>query len=141
MELGEQHVTQLLWKIRSLGLKTGLSLNPPTSISLVEPFLDQIDHLLIMTVNPGFGGQKFIHETLPKIQQANEWKQKRRLAYHIGVDGGIDLGTAKECAEAGADVFVAGTSLFKAHSLKNAVKQMRKVVVKNMGVRNFSLSS
>ena len=141
VELGEQHVTQLLRKIRSLGLKTGLSLNPPTSISLVEPFLDQIDHLLIMTVNPGFGGQKFIHETLPKIQQANEWKQKRRLAYHIGVDGGIDLGTAKECAEAGADVFVAGTSLFKAHSLKNAVKQMRKVVVKNMGVRNFSLSS
>ena len=68
VELGEQ-VTPLLWKIKSLGKRAGLAINPPTAISMVQPFLDQIDSLLVMTVNPGFGGQQFIHEALPKIQQ------------------------------------------------------------------------
>src|SRR5262245_395312 len=68
-ELGE-HVTQLLWKIKSLGKKAGLAINPPTTIAMVQPYLDQIDTLLVMTVVPGFGGQEFIHETLPKVQQA-----------------------------------------------------------------------
>ena len=128
VELGEQ-VTPLLWKIRKLGKKVGLSLNPPTSIGLVQPFLDQIDHLLVMTVNPGFGGQEFIYETLPKIQQANAWRRERNLAYTIGVDGGVNLKTAAECARAGADVFVSGTTLFAAHSLKRAVSKMRKLVL------------
>ena len=128
VELGEQ-VTPLLWKIRKLGKKVGLSLNPPTSIGLVQPFLDQIDHLLVMTVNPGFGGQEFIYETLPKIQQANAWRRERKLAYTIGVDGGVNLKTAAECARAGADVFVSGTTLFAAHSLKRAVSKMRKLVL------------
>lgn len=128
VELGEQ-VTPLLWKIRKLGKKVGLSLNPPTSIGLVQPFLDQIDHLLVMTVVPGFGGQEFIYETLPKIQQANAWRRERNLAYTIGVDGGVNLKTAAECARAGADVFVSGTTLFAAHSLKRAVSKMRKLVL------------
>src|SRR5437016_7709070 len=93
VELGEQ-VTPLLWKIKSLGNKVGLAINPPTSISMVQPFLDQIDSLLIMTVNPGFGGQSFIYETLPKIQQANDWRQAKQLRYSIGVDGGINVNTA-----------------------------------------------
>ena len=63
-------VTPLLWKIKSLGKKVGLAINPPTAIAMVQPYLEQIDSLLVMTVNPGFGGQAFIHETLPKIQQA-----------------------------------------------------------------------
>src|SRR5262249_12724719 len=75
VELGEK-VTPLLWKIRSLGKKVGLVVNPPTAISMVQPYLDQIDHLLIMTVNPGFGGQSFIAETLPKIQQAYAWRRE-----------------------------------------------------------------
>src|SRR6195256_4295963 len=74
VELGDQ-VTPLLWKIRSLGKKVGLAINPPTGISMVQPYLDKIDSLLIMTVNPGFGGQSFIHETLPKIQQAYAWRK------------------------------------------------------------------
>src|SRR3989441_10324469 len=111
VELGEQ-VTALLWKIKSLGKKVGLAINPPTAISLVEPYLDQIDSLLIMTVNPGFGGQSFIYETLPKIQQAAAWRRERQLHYHIGVDGGIDFKTASECAHAGADAFISGTTLF-----------------------------
>lgn len=102
VELDEdERVTPLLWQIRKLGKKVGLSLNPPTSINLVQPYLDQIDHLLVMTVNPGFGGQEFIYETLPKIQQASAWRRDRNLKYTIGVDGGVNLKTAAECARAG----------------------------------------
>lgn len=129
VELDEdERVTPLLWQIRKLGKKVGLSLNPPTSINLVQPYLDQIDHLLVMTVNPGFGGQEFIYETLPKIQQASAWRRDRNLKYTIGVDGGVNLKTAAECARAGGDVFVSGTTLFAAHSLKHAVAKMRNIV-------------
>lgn len=124
-------VPQLLWKIKSLGKKVGLAVNPPTSIAEVQPYLDKIDLLLVMTVNPGFGGQSFIHECLPKIQQAETWRRERKLNYRIEVDGGITNQTAAECARAGADTFVAGTSLFGAHSLKAAVKKMRKIVQDN----------
>jgi ribulose-phosphate 3-epimerase len=130
VELGEA-VTPLLWKIRSLGKKVGLSINPPTDIALIKPYLDKIDHLLIMTVNPGFGGQEFIYETLPKIEQANSWRFQRSLPFTIGVDGGVNFKTVAECARAGADVFVAGSALFAAHSLKQAVAKMRKIVEGN----------
>jgi len=123
-------VHSLIWKIRSLGKEVGLGLNPPTSMKAVEPFLHEIDSLLIMTVNPGFGGQDFITETLPKIQQARAWRREKNLHYRIVVDGGINLRTAAECAHAGADVFVAGTSLFGEHSLKTAIRKMRVVVEK-----------
>jgi ribulose-phosphate 3-epimerase len=127
VELGEQ-VPALIWKIKSLGKKVGLAVNPPTPISLVQPFLDKIDLLLVMTVNPGFGGQEFIHETLPKIQQAEAWRREKKLPYRISVDGGINNQTAAECARVGADTFVAGTSLFGARSLKVAINRMRKIV-------------
>ncbi len=130
VELGEK-VPQLLWKIRSLGKKVGLAVNPPTAITAAQPYLDQIDLLLVMTVNPGFGGQSFIHECLPKIQQAETWRRERKFNFHIEVDGGINLQTAAECARAGADTFVAGTSLFGARSLKTAVKKMRKIICEN----------
>ena len=131
VELGEQ-VTPLLWKIKSLGAKVGLVINPPTAISMVQPYLSQIDSLLIMTVNPGFGGQSFIHETLPKIQQAYAWRRELKLNYHIGVDGGINFATATECAQAGADAFISGTGLFGQRSLKVAIKKMRKLVAENI---------
>jgi ribulose-phosphate 3-epimerase len=127
VELGDK-VPQLLWKIKSLGKKVGLAINPPTAITAVRPFLDQIDLLLVMTVNPGFGGQSFIHECLPKIQQADAWRREKNLTYHLEVDGGINSQTAAECARAGADAFVAGTSLFGAHNLKAAVTKMRRSV-------------
>jgi len=130
VELGAQ-VTPLLWKIKSLGKKVGLAINPPTAITEIQPYLDKIDLLLVMTVNPGFGGQEFIHETLPKIQQAEAWRRERKLPYRICVDGGINNQTAAECARAGADAFVAGTSLFRAHNLKAAVAKMRKIVNAN----------
>jgi ribulose-phosphate 3-epimerase len=127
VELGEQ-VAPLIWKIKSLNKKVGLAINPPTAIAEVQPYLDQIDLLLVMTVNPGFGGQEFIHETLPKIQQADAWRHERKLSYRISVDGGINFQTAAECARAGADTFVSGTTLFQAHNLRAAVKRMRQVV-------------
>jgi ribulose-phosphate 3-epimerase len=130
VELGEQ-VGPLIWKIKNLGKKVGLAVNPLTDISKVESFLDKIDLLLVMTVNPGFGGQEFIHETLPKIQQAEAWRREKKLAYRISVDGGVNFQTAAECARAGADTFVAGTSLLGARSLKVAVNKMRKIVNAN----------
>ncbi|HEY1789125.1 MAG TPA: ribulose-phosphate 3-epimerase, partial [Verrucomicrobiae bacterium] len=130
VELDAQ-VGPLIWKIKNLGKKAGLAVNPSTPISLAQPFLDKIDLLLVMTVNPGFGGQEFIHETLPKIQQAEAWRRQWKLSYRISVDGGINHETAAECARAGADTFVAGTSLFGARSLKAAVTKMRKIVNQN----------
>lgn len=127
VELGEQ-VASLIWKIKSLGKKVGLAVNPPTAIAEVQPYLDQIDLLLVMTVNPGFGGQEFIHETLPKIQQAEAWRRERKLPYRISVDGGINFETAAECARVGADTFVAGTSLFRQHNMCAAVKKLRHIV-------------
>ncbi len=127
VELGDA-VLPLIWEIKKLGKKVGLSINPPTDISLVKPYLDKIDHLLVMTVNPGFGGQEFIYETLPKIQQVNTWRREKHLHYTVGVDGGVNFKTVAECARAGADVFVSGSALFAAHSLKQAVAKMRKLV-------------
>ena len=127
VELGEQ-IPSLIWKIKALGKKVGLAVNPPTAIASVQPYLDQIDLLLVMTVNPGFGGQEFIHECLPKIQQAEAWRREGKLPYRIEVDGGINNQTAAECARVGADTFVAGTSLFGQRSLKGAINKMRKII-------------
>ncbi len=125
-ELGEQ-VPALIWKIKSLGLKVGLAVNPPTPVTMAQPYLTMIDLLLVMTVNPGFGGQSFIYETLPKVQQADRWRRELNLSYRVEVDGGVNFETVGECAKAGADTFVSGTTLFKAPSLKRAVARMRKL--------------
>jgi ribulose-phosphate 3-epimerase len=127
VELGEPAVTPLLWKIKSLGVRVGMVINPPTSVALIQPYLEQIDNLLVMTVNPGFGGQPFIHETLTKVQQAAAWRREKGLAYRIGVDGGVDFQTAPECAQAGADTFISGTTLLRQRSLGRAVRKMRKL--------------
>src|SRR3954467_1389081 len=129
VELADR-VSSLLWKIRSLGMKVGLAINPPTTITNVMPFLDQIDQLLIMTVNPGFGGQPFISEMLPKIQQAYDWRKEKGLEYRIEVDGGITQETAVECARSGADAFVSGTALFRQRQFGRAVQKMRQAVIK-----------
>jgi ribulose-phosphate 3-epimerase len=131
VELGPDKVDALIWKIRSLGKKVGLAVNPPTNISAVEPYLTKIDLLLVMTVNPGFGGQSFIEECLPKVQQAFAWREEKKLGYRIEVDGGINFEKAAECARAGADTFVSGTGLFGKRNLKAAVKKMREIVGQN----------
>jgi ribulose-phosphate 3-epimerase len=127
VELGGQ-VVPLMWKIRSLGCQIGLAINPPTSMSALEPHLERVDSVLIMTVNAGCGGQEFITECLTKIQQAAAWRDKLGLNYRIAVDGGIDVNTAASCAAAGADTFISGAGLFARKNLKAAVLKMRKSV-------------
>ena len=100
--------------IRDHGCRAGLALNPGTPIEAVEPFLGQVDLILVMTVQPGFGGQHFREDVLPKIATVDRWRNDRHLDLRIEVDGGIDLQTARLCRQAGADTFVAGTSFFAA---------------------------
>ncbi len=100
--------------IRSHGCKVGLALNPGTPVEAVEPFLAEVDLVLVMTVQPGFGGQAFRDDTLPKIARVDSWRRERRLDLRIEVDGGIDLATGALCRSKGADTFVAGTSFFRA---------------------------
>jgi len=111
--------------IRAAGVKAGLALNPATPFSAVEPYLDQIDMLLCMTVVPGFGGQAFMPEMMAKVEQAAAFRVEQGLAYHIQVDGGVDAKTSVLCREAGANVLVAGSSTFKAPDMKAAVALVR----------------
>jgi ribulose-phosphate 3-epimerase len=107
-------VAETLAHIRSAGCKSGLAISPPTSAARIEPFLGLFDVLLVLTVNPGFGGQAFIPETLDKVRKGAAWREEGRLDYHIEVDGGINVATARLSREAGANVMVAGTSIFRA---------------------------
>ncbi len=103
-----------LARIRALGCQCGLVLNPGTPASAIEPLLDAVDLVLVMTVQPGFGGQPFRADMLPKLREIDGWRRSRGLNFRLEVDGGIDLGTAAQCRAAGTDTFVAGTSFFKA---------------------------
>jgi len=103
-----------LARIRALGCECGIVLNPGTPASAIEPLLAQVDLVLVMTVQPGFGGQPFRRDMLPKLHQIDGWRRERGLAFRLEVDGGIDIDTGRECRAAGADTFVAGTSFFRA---------------------------
>ncbi len=107
------HLHRTIQLIKSLGAKAGVSLNPATPVSAIEPILDEIDLLLIMSVNPGFGGQQFIKSAYDKIRAAKAMIEKRQLATLIEVDGGVKVANMKALSQAGVDVFVAGTSVFK----------------------------
>lgn len=122
----EPRVQPLLRQIQDARLKIGLAVNPPTSIESVLPYLESIDLLLIMTVHPGFGGQAFLPEVLPKIQTAARWRKRKNLRFRIQVDGGINPETVVQCVEAGADTLVAGSSLFGKPNLRATVRQLRK---------------
>ncbi len=104
----------LLARIRALGCKNGLVLNPGTPADAVEPFLAEVDLVLVMTVQPGFGGQPFRRDMLEKLTRLDAWRRERGLDFRLEVDGGVDAKTGRECRAAGADTFVAGTSFFKA---------------------------
>ena len=103
-----------LARIRALGKQNGIVLNPGTPVAAIEPLLGQVDLVLLMTVQPGFGGQSFRRDVLPKIEQVARWRTQRNLSFRIEVDGGVDATTAPLCRAAGADTFVAGTAFFRA---------------------------
>jgi ribulose-phosphate 3-epimerase len=113
IEPGYDHAATLA-RIRALGCQCGIVLNPGTPASAVEACLPLVDLVLVMTVQPGFGGQSFRRDMIPKLTQLHDWRTARGLNYRLEVDGGIDLATAAECRAAGADTFVAGTSFFRA---------------------------
>lgn len=113
IEPAYDHVATLA-RIRELGCQNGIVLNPGTPASAVEHLLASVDLVLVMTVQPGFGGQSFRREMLPKLEQLSAWRRERNLRFRLEVDGGIDLTNAPACRAAGADTFVAGTSFFKA---------------------------
>ena len=121
----DHDVAETLDRIRKAGCLAGLALNPATPLEEVEPFFDQIDLLLCMTVVPGFGGQAFMTEVLPKIEAAAEKRNARGLGFHIEVDGGIVAETAGLCARAGANVMVAGSSTFRAPDMGLAISEIR----------------
>lgn len=115
---------QVIKEIKSEGVKAGVSLKPGTPIGEVKEVLPEIDLLLIMTVEPGFGGQGFMHEVVPKIREAHEFRKENDIDIEISVDGGVSPDTAGKVVEAGADILVAGSAIFKGDIEKN-VKGLR----------------
>jgi ribulose-phosphate 3-epimerase len=121
----EHDVRETLEAIRSRGCKPGLALRPGTPFRAAEPFLSVIDLLLLMTVEPGFGGQPFLEDMLPKIEAARRARERLGLGFHIEVDGGIFADTAARATRAGANVLVAGTSVFRAADMAAAIRELR----------------
>lgn len=121
------HIHGALQKIKAAGMKAGVVINPGTPVEALLPVLELVDQVLIMTVNPGFGGQAFIPETLPKIERLVAEREARHLAFDIEVDGGIDDVTIAQAKKAGANVFVAGSYLFK-QDLTAGVARLREVL-------------
>ncbi len=123
------HLHRTIHLIKRFGVKAGVAINPATPAAMMEPVLPYIDLALVMTVNPGFGGQSFIPETISKIKTLDEWRKRHDYAYEIEVDGGINVETAKICVENGADVLVAGSAIFNKPDREKALKAIRKSAV------------
>lgn len=121
----DKNAVQTLEKIRSLGMKAGVVLNPATPVDMAEPLLPYCDLVLLMSVNPGFGGQAFIPSVLEKIQALRGMVDALGLAIEIEVDGGINPKTAKLCREAGASVLVAGNAVFSAENPADMIRSLR----------------
>ena len=120
-----RHLHKTLTRIRELGVKAGVSLNPATPLGQIEPVLNDLDLLLIMTVNPGFGGQKFISGVLPKIKNAKEIVSYLAPHVLIEVDGGVTLDNIRSVADAGADIFVAGAAVFGSENYARTIEAMK----------------
>ena len=115
-----KHINELIKRIKKARIKAGISINPETPTHKIKPFLKKIDLALVMTIHPGFGGQSFLPETVPKIRHVRKWDKNIDLE----VDGGIHIGTACIAARAGANVFVAGGAIYKAKNIKTGLKQL-----------------
>lgn len=123
-----RHVHRALQMIKSNGIKAGIVINPGTPVSMIEDILNMVDLVLVMTVNPGFGGQDFIPETLKKIECLHELKMGQQLDFEIEVDGGINSETAKACADAGATVLVAGSYVYNSPDAEERIQSLKEAV-------------
>jgi ribulose-phosphate 3-epimerase len=121
------HLHRTLQQIKATGAKAGVALNPHTPISLLEDLIEDIDLVCLMSVNPGFGGQKFIYQTIPKIKKLKAMIEERNTNTLIEIDGGIGLQNAEAILQAGADVLVAGNSVFGADNPKDAIKRLKAI--------------
>lgn len=119
------HLHRTIAHIKSLGAKAGVSINPATPCSTLKEIINDVDIILIMSVNPGFGGQTFIPGSLGKLRETRDMIEKSGRDIRLEVDGGIDVATGPLVTEAGADVLVAGTSIFRAPSIKDAIAELR----------------
>lgn len=123
-----KNIHQVMQHIRSQNVRAGVVINPGTPVSFIEPVLSSVDMVLVMTVNPGFGGQAFIPETLKKIEELNQYRQDHNLEFLIQVDGGINDETIQLCHKAGTDVFVAGSNIFGAPSPTAQIAKLKQLV-------------
>ena len=117
------HLNRTIQHIKSLGVKAGVSLNPATSLSTLDYILEDVDMVLIMSVNPGFGGQKFIPSALEKIRELAEIRRAEELDFEIEIDGGVNLDNVHEIVSAGTDIVVAGSAVFKTPDIEETTKQ------------------
>ena len=122
-----ENLKSSILKIKKLGKKAGVSLNPESEISLIENHLDEIDLVLIMSVNPGFGGQKFMPEVLDKVKKLKKIKDEKKFSYDIEIDGGINFENSKLAINAGANILVSGTTIFKSNDgdIKKNIELLR----------------
>ena len=123
-----KNIHQVMQKIKENGLKAGVVINPGTPVSFIEPVLSMVDLVLVMTVNPGFGGQEFLTDMLSKIEELDQYRTENNANYLIQVDGGINNETIQTCYRAGADVFVAGSNVFGAESPVEQIKTLKQLV-------------
>ncbi|PLR84167.1 ribulose-phosphate 3-epimerase [Bacillus canaveralius] len=121
-----RHLHRTIHYIKSFGVKAGVVLNPATAVESIQEVLADVDIVLLMSVNPGFGGQKFIPAVLPKIKKLKEMIETMGLAIEIEVDGGVNEETAKQCIEAGATVLVAGSAIYNAPDRGKAISMLRR---------------
>ena len=120
-----RHLHRTVQNIKSFGIKAGVVLNPATPVESIQHIIGDIDMVLLMSVNPGFGGQKFIPEVLPKIRKVKEMAEQKGLDIEIEIDGGVNSETAKLCIEAGANVLVAGSAIYNEEDYAMAISQIR----------------
>jgi len=123
-----KHVDRSLSQIKDAGLKAGLVLNPATPINTIEHVLDKLDFVLMMSVNPGFGGQQFIPSTLSKLTALKQFLQDRHRDIDIAIDGGVDVNNIAEIAKHGANIFVAGSAIFKSKDYAQTIKAMKEKI-------------
>ena len=129
------HLDRALAMIRELGAEAGAAINPATPVSMLSEVLDKVDTVLVMTVNPGFGGQKFIPNTYEKIRQLNQMRSRYNASFRIEVDGGVEPENTAELAQAGANTFVAGTSIFHTADPAAATRQLKKLATQALSQR------
>ena len=127
-----RHLHRSIQLIRSLGAKAGIALNPHTPVASMGYILDEVDFILVMTVNPGFGGQKFIPAAFKKVVELDQMRREHKLNFQIEIDGGVKPDNIAEISKAGVDIFVAGSAIFQSKNYTETIAQMRRAIASGL---------